>query len=123
MKHVLLMAGVVGCLAQQAAAQAPPAALTAPTAPARHPPPADELPLAVAIDWAQATMAACKANGYGVTATYMNSEADVKLVLRADGTQAATVDVGRRKAYTVIKSGMSSGEFAASVGFPTGTPI
>jgi uncharacterized protein GlcG (DUF336 family) len=120
MKNVTLLAAVLGLMSLPTGAQVPPAA---PTAPGRHPPPADELPLAVAIDWAQATIAACKANGYDVTATYMNSEGDVKLVLRSDGTQAATVDVGRRKAYTVIKSGVSSGDFAASVGFPPGTPI
>jgi uncharacterized protein GlcG (DUF336 family) len=120
MKSIVAMAGVLSIASLQAGAQAPP---TAPTAPVRHPPPADELPLAVAIDWAQATIAACKANGYNVTATYMNSDGDVKLVLRSDGTQAATVEVGRRKAYTVIKSGMSSGDFATSVGFPPGTPI
>jgi uncharacterized protein GlcG (DUF336 family) len=120
MKRRLPLTGIVMMVILQAGAQVPP---PAPVAPARHPPPADELPLAVAIDWAQATIAACEANGYAVTATYMNSDGDVKLVLRADGTQGATVDVARRKAYTVIKTGMSSGDYAASVGFPTGTPI
>jgi len=121
MKQMIILASVLAVSSLAASAQAP--APTAPTPPARQPPPADELPLAVALQWAQATIAACKANGYGVTATYMNSASDLKLVLRSDGTPAGTVEVGRRKAYTVIKTGMSSGDYAASVGFPAGTPL
>jgi uncharacterized protein GlcG (DUF336 family) len=127
MKQVMILAGVLAMSSLAAGAQAPsvPAATApaAPTPPARQPPPADELPLAVAMQWAQATIAACRANGYGVTATYMNSAFDLKLVLRSDGTPAGTVEVARRKAYTVIKTGMSSGDYAASVGFPAGTPL
>jgi uncharacterized protein GlcG (DUF336 family) len=81
------------------------------------PPPADEMPLAVAIEWAQTAIAACKEQGFNVTAAYMNREYGLKLVLRADGANAFTVDIARRKAYTVIKTGMSSGEYAASLGF------
>jgi uncharacterized protein GlcG (DUF336 family) len=120
MNKATLLAGVASLFSLQAFAQAPPAA---PAAPPRQPPPADELPLAVAQRWAEATIAACKANGYAVTATYMNSAGDVKLVMRSDGTPAPTVEVGRRKAFTVIKTGMSSGDYAASVGFPAGTPL
>jgi uncharacterized protein GlcG (DUF336 family) len=120
MKSAFALAGVVSLIGLQARAQSPAAA---PPAPPRQPPPADELPLAVAQQWAEATIAACKANGYGVTATYMNTAFDIKLVMRSDGTPAPTVEVGRRKAYTVIKTGMSSGDYAASVGFPAGTPL
>lgn len=109
----LAMLGTLGTL--QACAQTPPAPTT--------PPAGDELSLAVATEWAQAAIATCKTTGYNVTATVMNSDYSIKLVLRADGTPAGTVDVGRRKAYTVLKMGMSSGDFGASVGFPAGTPL
>jgi uncharacterized protein GlcG (DUF336 family) len=81
------------------------------------PPPADEMPLAVAIEWAQTAIAACKEQGFNVTAAYMNREYGLKLVMRADGANAITTDFARRKAYTVIKTGMSSGDYAASIGF------
>jgi uncharacterized protein GlcG (DUF336 family) len=87
-----------------------------------RPPPADELPLAVAIEWAQSALATCKANGFDVTATYMNSYREIKVVLRADGARGSTADTGRRKAYTAIVTGMSSGEYGASVGYPPGRP-
>jgi uncharacterized protein GlcG (DUF336 family) len=88
-----------------------------------RPPPADELPLTTAIEWAQAALAVCKANGYDVTATYMNSYREIKLVLRADGARGSTAETGRRKAYTAITMGMSSGEYGASLGYPPGKSV
>lgn len=88
-----------------------------------RPPPADELPLAVAMEWAQAALAACKSLGYPVTATYMNSYREIKLVLRADGARGSTADTGRRKAYTAVVTGMSSADYGASLGYPPGKPI
>ncbi|HTX06823.1 MAG TPA: heme-binding protein [Steroidobacteraceae bacterium] len=87
-----------------------------------RPPPRDELPLAVAVAWAQAALAACKSLGYPVTATYMNSYGEIKLVLRADGARGSTAETGRRKAYTVIATGMSSEAYGRSVGYPPGKP-
>lgn len=82
----------------------------------------DELPLDLALEWAQESIAACKENGYNVTATYMNNNSVVKLVLRSDGAREGTVGIGYRKAYTVIKTGMSTADFARSVGIdPEGT--
>lgn len=89
----------------------------------RPSPPADELPLAVAIEWAQAALAACQALGYPVTATYMNSHGEIKVVLRADGARGRTAETGRRKAYTVIATGMSSEAYGTSMGYPPGKPI
>ena len=83
-------------------------------------PPADELPLSAATEWAEAAIAACKANGYNVTASYMNTEFNTKLVMRADAAMERTVEVARRKAYTVIKTGMTSGQYGISVGFKPG---
>jgi uncharacterized protein GlcG (DUF336 family) len=87
-----------------------------------RPPPADELPLAVAIEWAQAALATCTSFGYPVTATYMNSYGEIKVVLRADGARGSTAETGRRKAYTVIATGMSSAAYGTSVGYPPGRP-
>ncbi len=116
MKRLILAALILNMNVLQAAAPAAPA----PAAPTFTPP--DELPLAVAVQWAEATLAACKANGYTVTVTYMNANYDMKLVMRADGANPMTADIGRRKAYTVIKSGVSSGEFGARFAPPPGTP-
>ena len=87
-----------------------------------RPPPADEWPLAVAMEWAQTALATCKAIGYPVTATYMNSYREIKIVLRADGARGSTADTGRRKAYTAFVTGMSSADYGASVGYPAGKP-
>lgn len=87
-----------------------------------RPPPADELPLAVAIEWAQTALATCKLFGYPVTATYMNSYGEIKVVLRADGARGSTAETGRRKAYTVIVTGMSSEDYGISMGYPPGKP-
>lgn len=95
----------------------------APAAPAPPPgSPADELPLNVAVEWAQAAIAACKANGYNVTVTYMNNEYGIKLVMRSDGARSGTAEIGRRKVFTVIKSGMSTADFAKSVGIDPSLP-
>lgn len=88
-----------------------------------RPPPADELPLAVAMEWAETALATCKRLGYPVTATYMNSYREIKLVLRADGARGSTAETGRRKAYTAIVTGMSSADYGASLGYPPGKPL
>lgn len=88
-----------------------------------RPPTPDELPLAVAMQWAQAALATCKSLGYPVTATYMNSHLEIKLVLRADGARGGTAETGRRKAYTAVVTGMSSADYGASLGYPPGKPI
>jgi uncharacterized protein GlcG (DUF336 family) len=110
MTRILVIAAAAALASLQASAQAPPPA-----------PASTDLPLAVSTEWAQATIAACTASGYAVTATYMNADYSIGLVLRADGARAMTVDVGRRKAYTVLKTGKTSGEFGASVALPAGT--
>ncbi|HEY4214845.1 MAG TPA: heme-binding protein [Steroidobacteraceae bacterium] len=88
-----------------------------------RPPPPDELPLVVALDWAQAALAACKSLGYPVTATYMNSYREIKVVVRADGARGSSADTGRRKAYTAIVTGMTSEAYGASMGYPPGATM
>jgi uncharacterized protein GlcG (DUF336 family) len=75
------------------------------------------------MDWAQAALATCKSLGYPVTATYMNSYRQVKVILRADGARGSTADTGWRKAYTALVTGMSSAAYGASLGYPPGKPL
>jgi len=82
---------------------------------ARADAPAASVPLGLALDAAQAAVAACKAKGYNVTVTVMDLDFSTRLVLRGDGAPDRTVEIGRRKAYTVVKTGMSSGEFGKTV--------
>ena len=80
------------------------------------------LPLDQAITVAQAAIAQCKANGYNVTVMVMDPDYATRLVLRSDAAAARTVEIARRKAYTVIKMRMSSGEFGKSVPAPKTPP-
>ena len=80
--------------------------------------PAAGVPAALAVDAALAAIAACKANGYAVTVTIMDADMSTRIVLRSDGARDMTVEIGRRKAYTVLKTGMTSGEFGKTVPAP-----
>src|SRR3954471_25036325 len=77
-----------------------------------------DLPLEQAIKVAQAALAQCKANGYNVTVMVMDPDYTTRLVLRSDAAPARTIEIARRKAYTVIKMRMTSGEFGKSVPAP-----
>ena len=76
------------------------------------------LPLDQAVMVAQAALAQCKADGYNVTVMVMDQDYGTRLVLRSDAAAVRTVEIARRKAYTVVKMGMSSGEFGKSVPAP-----
>ena len=94
--------------AQAFGADAPPAAT------------AKTLPIASAIEVAQTAIASCKASGYNVTVMIMDTDYATRLVLRDDAAAARTIEIARRKAYTVIKTGMSSGDFGKTVPKPEG---
>jgi len=121
MRYLIVPALVMLLGGAHANAQAP--APGGPPGTPTPPPLPKELPLAVAVAWAEAAIADCKSKGYNITATYMNINGDVKLVMRSDNTLARTVDIGRRKAYTVTKTGMSSGDYGSSIGFGPGKPL
>src|SRR5260221_9369963 len=80
------------------------------------PPPAKPFALTLALDAAQAALASCQAAGAPAVVEVMDTAFNPKVILTADGSRANLVEFARRKAYTVIKKGMSSGEFGASVG-------
>lgn len=74
-----------------------------------------DVPMAEAVEAAQTAIAACKARGYNVTVTVLDSDLSIRVVLRGDGVANDTIEFGRRKAYTVIRTGMTSGEFGKTV--------
>src|ERR1700722_4173788 len=57
---------------------------------------------------AQATLAKCRADGFKITVTVVDSANAVKVVLRDDGATIASAEVGRMKASTVIIFGRPS---------------
>lgn len=70
---------------------------------------------ALALDAAQAALASCQPAGPAVVEV-MDTAFNPKVVLVADGSRPNLIEFARRKAYTVIKKGMSSGEFGAQAG-------
>ena len=59
-----------------------------------------------------AALAACKKDGYDVTAAVVDRAGDLKILLRADSSNPHNADLARRKAYTARTFGVSSLEFA-----------
>ena len=56
--------------------------------------------LELATQIASATLAACSASGYNVTATVVDRAGDVRAMLRADNAGTHTLEASRLKAYT-----------------------
>jgi uncharacterized protein GlcG (DUF336 family) len=59
-----------------------------------------------------AAIAACKKDGFDVTAAVVDRAGDLKILLRADSSNPHNADLARRKAYTARTFGVSSLEFA-----------
>jgi uncharacterized protein GlcG (DUF336 family) len=76
------------------------------------------LTAALAVEAAQAAIAACKAQGYNVTITIVDRTGQPKLVLMGDGANALTREVTRRKAYTSAILRVSTGDFTKRVSTP-----
>jgi len=79
-------------------------------------PAAKPFALTLALDAAQAALASCQAANAAAVVEVMDTAQNPKVILAADGARGTLVEFARRKAYTVIKTGMSSAEFGASVG-------
>ncbi len=77
------------------------------------------LTIDVAQTIAQEAMLQCRANGYKVTVTVVDSGNILKALLRDDGAAMATVEIGRMKANSVMAFGRPSGPPA---NLPPGTP-
>jgi uncharacterized protein GlcG (DUF336 family) len=69
---------------------------------------------------AQETMMKCRADGYKVTVTVVDSANNLKAFLRDDGAGMATVEVGRMKANSVMAFGRASGP---PPNLPAGAPV
>ena len=59
-----------------------------------------------------ASISACKADGYEVTVAVVDRSGDLKLLLRADSSNPHNADLARRKAYTARTFGVTSLDFA-----------
>ncbi len=78
-------------------------------------PPEKTVSLALALEAAQTALASCLANNSPSFVEVMDTNLSPIVVLAADGARGSA-EGARRKAYTVIKKGMSSGEFGKMVG-------
>ena len=76
------------------------------------------LPASLAVEAAQAAIAACKAQGWTVSVTIADRSGSPRLVLMGDGTDQLTKEVTRRKAYTSALLGISTGDFAKRIATP-----
>jgi uncharacterized protein GlcG (DUF336 family) len=87
---------------------------------------ADPLPIethkvltaALAVEAAQAAIAACKAQGYNVTVTVADRTGMPKVVIVRDGPAGVGTEVTRRKAYTAAVQRVSTGDFTKRVSTP-----
>jgi uncharacterized protein GlcG (DUF336 family) len=76
------------------------------------------LPVALAIEAAQAAMATCKAQGYNVTVTVADRTGQTQLLVVADNGNRLGPSLSRRKAYTSAVLRVSTGDFKTRVARP-----
>jgi uncharacterized protein GlcG (DUF336 family) len=95
----------------QPAPPPPPPAAAAPAPPPGPPPPPPRGPeAALALEAAQAAIAACAANGYKVTVAVVDTSGTPRLMLASDGAPEMTVQVAIRKAFTSLTFRQPSGQ-------------
>jgi uncharacterized protein GlcG (DUF336 family) len=97
------------------------AALTSINAWAADPLPTEShkvLTAALAVEAAQAAIAACKAQGYNVTVTVADRLGMAKVVIVRDGPPGVGTEVTRRKAYTAALQRVSTGDFTKRISTP-----
>jgi uncharacterized protein GlcG (DUF336 family) len=76
------------------------------------------LPAALAVEAAQAAIAACKAQGYAISVSVVDRVGNPKLLVVGDGASALSRRLSRRKAYTASMRRVSTGELAKQVAAP-----
>jgi uncharacterized protein GlcG (DUF336 family) len=76
------------------------------------------LPAALAVEAAQAAIAACKTQGYNISVAIVDRAGNLKLLLVGDGAGALTRSLSRRKAYTAAMRRISTGELAKQLAAP-----
>jgi hypothetical protein len=72
----------------------------------------------LAVEAAQAAIAACKAQGYGVSVVVAGRDGMPKVVIVRDGPRGVGPEVARRKAYTAAMQRVSTGDFTKRVSTP-----
>jgi uncharacterized protein GlcG (DUF336 family) len=72
----------------------------------------------LAVEAAQAAIAACKAQGYAVSVVIADRTGMPKLVIVRDGPRGVGPEVARRKAYTAAVLRVSTGDFTKRVATP-----
>jgi uncharacterized protein GlcG (DUF336 family) len=72
----------------------------------------------LAVEAAQAAIAACKAQGYGVSVVVAGRDGLPKVVIVRDGPRGVGPEVARRKAYTAAMQRVSTGDFTKRVSTP-----
>lgn len=76
------------------------------------------LPVALAVEAAQAAIAACKAQGYAISVSVVDRAGNLKLLVVGDSASALSRRLSRRKAYTASMRRVSTGELAKQVAAP-----
>ena len=97
------------------------AALTSMNALAADPLPTEShkvLPADLAVEAAQAAIAACKAQGYGVSVVIVDRNGLPKVEIVRDGPRGVGPDVAMRKAYTAAMLRVSTGDYTKHVSQP-----
>jgi uncharacterized protein GlcG (DUF336 family) len=97
------------------------AAFTASNALAADPLPTEShkvLTVDLALEAAQAAIAACKAQGYAVTVTVADRLGTPKVVIVRDGPPGVGRESTRRKAYTAATTRISTAEFTKRISAP-----
>ena len=76
------------------------------------------LTAALAVEAAEAAIAACKAQGYNITVTVADRLGAPKVVIVRDGPPGVGPEVNRRKAYTAAVQRQSTSEYTKRVSTP-----
>lgn len=103
--------------------------IVTPGAPAAPMPPIEipadkKIPLEQALRAVQAAQASCSSQGATNTIEVVDLNNNIKVLLSSDGAVNASFEYARRKAYTVLKKGISSGAFGKTLGqLPRGAVI
>jgi uncharacterized protein GlcG (DUF336 family) len=71
-----------------------------------------DLPTAIAVIIAQATVESCAAKGYAESAVVVDRNGETIVAIRGDDAQPYTMENARRKAYTAMNFRIPSAEYA-----------
>jgi uncharacterized protein GlcG (DUF336 family) len=74
-----------------------------------------DLSTAIALTMAETAVAACKAQGYNVSAHVVGRHGEVLVAMRGDNTGPHTLENSMKKAYTAQAQRRPSGDFAKAV--------